>query len=72
MSMYNSLDVGNYKTHVLIQREITQRRLQNYIRKQGYNPADPKIINMQTKIVRLAEELELATKLQREMEMYDD
>lgn len=72
MSMYNSENVHQYKMHTLIRQELTQRRLQSYIRKQGYNPKDPKIVQMQTRIVWLAEEAELATKLQKEMESYDD
>lgn len=68
MSMYNSENVYHYKMHTMIRQELTQRRLQSYIRKRGYNPKDPKIINMQTMIVWLAEEVELAGKLQKEME----
>ena len=72
MSMYSSENVHQYQMHMLIRQELAQRRLQNYIRKQGYNPKDPKIINMQTKIVWLAEEAELAHELWKEMEDYYD
>lgn len=68
MSMYNSEDVHQYKIHTLIRQELTQRRLQSYIRKRGYNPKDPKIVHMQTMIVWLGEEAKLATKLLKEME----
>lgn len=68
MSMYNSEDVYRYKLHTMIRQELAQRRLQGYIRKRGYNPKDPKIVHMQTMIVWLAEEAELASQLQGEME----
>lgn len=72
MSMYNSEDVYHYKLHTLIRQELAQRRLQGYIRKRGYNPKDPKIVHMQTMIVWLGEEAELASQLQREMEARHD
>jgi len=72
MSLYNSQDVLRYKQHMLVRQELTQRRLQSYIRAKGYKPTDTKIINMQTAIVWIAEEIELASKLQREMEACSD
>lgn len=72
MSMYNSEDVHQYELHTLIRQELVQRRLQSYVRKQGYNPKDPKIVRMQTMIVWLAEEAELAHKLWKETEDYYD
>lgn len=68
MSMYSSEDVRQYEMHTLIQQELTQRRLQSYIRRQGYRPKDPRIVNMQAKIVWLGEEAELAHKLWLELE----
>ena len=72
MSMYNSEDVYHYKLHTLIRQELTQRRLQGYIRKRRYNPRDPKIVYMQTMVVWLGEEAELASQLQHEMEACHD
>lgn len=72
MSMYSSENVHQYQLHTMIRQELTRRRLQSYIRKRGYNPKDPKIAHMQTMIVWLAEEAELACKLQKELEACHD
>lgn len=72
MSMYSSEDVRQYEMHTMIQQELMKRRLQSYIRRQGYNPKDPKIVSMQTRIVWLSEEAELAHKLWLELETCHD